>query len=366
MTTTVRRGGCRDKQKDTSRNDDDRQGLERSLRRTSRQVSKWVIVGVAALLLIAAVASTGHGADGSRSLLAGDKKKHKHSKKHSKKTSKKEKKAKKAAQRKALKKGAEPVCESMFGWGGNRRYELAHSPLLYERDNLMVCRVAKVGSSALRCIQKAYESKSKFADDGNLGCRPKDREGAAQLMDVKDKDEFNKLLYGEETNRIMFVRHPVRRILSGFIQMAKHKGEDFWHQYHFEEDLGYGPEAFHKWILHSPFRFEYDPDCSKASTYFSMEMWSQHWAPPQQCRCGMWDCDVEWKIYKTEEHNMSSVMAEYIPGPWIPEDDAKPVHSHSKVYDWKEYFKTPGVLDFLNTMTKGEQEFFGYEPLTID
>ena len=283
------------------------------------------------------------------------------------------------------------ICNSLYKKTGNTNNELAHSPLIYERDDLMVCRVAKVGSNELRCIQRSYELEEEFEYRGNSGCRPHEREGLtySQLSDVEDVQEFQRYLYGEDVNRIMFVRHPVRRILSGFIEMTTSAvtHEEFWEFYDNVDgtDRGWSPEAFDYWVYNTTFRYEYSGSCSPQSTYFSMEMFLQHWAPPQHCRCGLHDeCGVEWKIYKVENiPNISSVMQEYIPGPWIPDKSSirnakffnsrdqsekynDVLHSKAHKYDYKEYFEdNPELLDFLNELTKEERDYFGYEPLTI-
>jgi len=235
-----------------------------------------------------------------------------------------------------------------------------------------------------------------------------------------DRVRFNRYLYSDSVDRIMFVRHPVRRLLSGFLQVARVRKESFWESYGFE-DQGFGPDGFRTFMMNSSFIFEYDGTCSRSSTFFSIESWSQHWAPPQHCRCGISECGVEWKVYKIEEHTIGEIMDQYIPGPWIPpynittknNSKKKPTPPynnttkkkrrrlelsyntttkkkkkkpkspynittkknitrrsrgkesgkyHSTSYNEKEYL-TPEVLEFLNDLTKNEREFYGYEPI---
>jgi len=270
-----------------------------------------------------------------------------------------------------------PICQSLWNTKGNEDYEYEdrqHSPLIFPRDDLMVCRTPKVGTAELRCMQRSYEKKRKFVYKGNAQCRPLDRDlSLSELHDLTgDPVRFNRYLYSDSVDRVMFVRHPVRRILSGFLQIAKTKKEDFWQSYGFD-DQGFGPDGFRIFVLNSTFTYEYDTSCSKSSTYFSLESWSQHWAPPQHCRCGISECGVEWKVYKIEEHTIGEIMDQYIPGPWIPpynittkdNNNKKPKESgkyHSKSYDEKKYL-TPDVLEFLNDLTKVEREFYGYEPI---
>mmetsp|Transcript_25331 Transcript_25331/g.37402 ORF Transcript_25331/g.37402 Transcript_25331/m.37402 type:complete len:348 (-) Transcript_25331:92-1135(-) len=259
------------------------------------------------------------------------------------------------------------TCKSLYKTKGNKQYELEdrqHSPLIFERDNVMVCRTPKVGSAELRCLQRSYELKEEFEMLKNANCRPVERDILSELHDLEDPKQHNRWLYSKEVKRIMFVRHPVKRILSGFIQVAKTKTEDMWQSYGFE-DKGHGPDAFQFFLFNTSFIYEHDPICSKASTYFSLESWSQHWAPPQHCRCGIWDCDVDWKVYKVEEQTIGTVMNKYVPGPWVPNDADRSKNYHSKSYDEKKYL-TPDVLRFLNKLTKIEQEFFGYQPYKIE
>lgn len=259
-----------------------------------------------------------------------------------------------------------PICQSLYKTKGNKKYEYEdrqHSPLIFRRDKVMVCRTPKVGSAELRCMQRSYENKAEFEMLKNSDCRPVERDTVSEFHDFEEPDRHKYWLYSKEVDRVMFVRHPVKRILSGFIQIAKTKQEDFWQSYGFF-NKGHSPEAFRWWLFNSTFIYEYDTTCSKASTYFSLESWSQHWAPPQHCRCGIWDCDVDWKIYKVEEQSIGTVMAEYVPGPWVPNDADRSKNYHSKSYDEKEYL-TPEVLKFLNELTKEEQEFFGYKPYKI-
>jgi len=289
-------------------------------------------------------------------------------------------KLKKKKKKKSKDFGNMPICQSLWNTKGNEDYELEdrqHSPLIFHRDNLMVCRTPKVGTAELRCMQRSYEKKSKFNYKGNAACRPLDRDSLSELHDLTgDATRFNRYLYSDAVDRIMFVRHPVRRILSGFMQIAKGKKVDFWQAYGFD-DQGFGPDGFRTFMLNSTFTYEYDGLCSKSSTYFSLESWSQHWAPPQHCRCGIADCDVEWKVYKIEEHTIGEIMDQYIPGPWIPPYNVTPPETksskkkkqesgkyHSKSYDEREYF-TPEVLEFLNDLTKIEREFYGYDPIVF-
>lgn len=163
--------------------------------------------------------------------------------------------------------------------------------------------------------------------------------------------------------------------------------EEFWEFYNRVDgsDKGFSPEAFEYWVYNTTFQYEYSGSCNHQSTYFSMEMFLQHWAPPQHCRCGIHDsCGVEWKIYKVENiPNISSVMEQYIPGPWIPRKESirnapqtstgdkrernnDKLHSKAHHYNYRDFFVNhPKLLQFLNDLTKEERDYFGYEPLTI-
>ena len=71
--------------------------------------------------------------------------------------------------------------------------------------------------------------------------------------------------------RVLFVRHPVPRILSGFLQIARFDGEAFWKAHSFNQSHGAGPDAFELWLRNSTFQQEYDPNCGEQSTKFSLD-----------------------------------------------------------------------------------------------
>lgn len=236
-----------------------------------------------------------------------------------------------------------------------RGINIEHSPLLFDRDDLVVCRAAKVGSTELRMIHNAYYSNErKFPRKFNSN--KKKAILTKTLSSLKNFTMTNNLLHSDHFDRVMFVRHPVRRILSGWLEsyamlIDNYKGVD-----------PSGPIAFEQWLKKLVFANHYIEDCSEFSTSMSTHMYFQHVLPPQHCRCGIWDCNVKWKTYKIEEHSVTSIMADLIPGPWIPPHKENDSRANSKKYNERDYF-TSDVLEILNNITSVERELFGYDPI---
>lgn len=251
-------------------------------------------------------------------------------------------------------------CDSLYRKRGGKGIDgNEHSPLVFHRHNILICRNAKVGSEELRRIAQAYETETNFTTtEYSMNFRT--------LSEINDTLTFHSLLYGDSTKRLMFVRHPVRRILSGFIQVTKEKSwqESFWGEYETEKTIGGGPDDFAFWLYNTTFaQHEYNPTCSNLSTQLSMHDNKQHFAPPYHCRCGIWDCGVHWEVIRLEDHTIRAVLERYMPGPWIPPPVGPRVHKGS--YNASQYL-APDVLDLLNTITAVEQKLYGYKPLTFE
>ena len=236
-----------------------------------------------------------------------------------------------------------------------RGIDIEHSPLFFGRGDFVVYLTVKVGSTELRMIHNAYYSKErKFPRKFNSN--QKKAILTKTMSSLKNFTMTNNLLHSDHFDRVMFVRHPVRRILSGWLEsyaelVDNDKGVD-----------PSGPIAFEQWLKKSHFANHYIEDCSEFSTSMSTHMHFQHVLPPQHCRCGIWDCNVKWKTYKIEEHSITSIMADLIPGPWIPPHKESDSRANSKKYNERHYF-TPDVLEILNNITSVERELFGYDPI---
>ena len=246
------------------------------------------------------------------------------------------------------------------------------SPIIFPERKLLVCRTPKVGSQEIRAISTAWKADVPFVERAD----PKTFNQSI-LADVEDPLQFHRYLYDEESySRIMFVRHPVLRILSGFLQIADKK--TFWRLHDMErpsrKDNSYAsPESFHRWVLNETlltryYRSECDGADDMTMKDIDLHPKLQHYAPPQYCRCGITDCGVKWNYYRLEDGKSIRDILNQDGG--IPEKYLKPdetseqiMHQRSYLYSKRDYL-TDKVLEYLNKMTTKEQQYFGYQPLT--
>ena len=248
------------------------------------------------------------------------------------------------------------------------------SPIVFPERKLLVCRTPKVGSQEIRAVSTAWKADVPFVE------REDPRTfNQSILADVEDRSQFHRYLYDEESySRIMFVRHPVLRILSGFLQIADKK--TFWRLHDMErpsrkDNLYASPESFHRWVLNETlltryYRSECDDADDRSMTMKDIDLHPklQHYAPPQYCRCGITDCGVTWKHYRLEDGKSIRDILHQDGG--IPDKYLKPdgsseqiMHQRSYLYSKRDYL-TDEVLEYLNKITNKEQHFFGYQPLT--
>ena len=108
----------------------------------------------------------------------------------------------------------------------------------------------------------------------------------------------------------------------------------------------------------------------------------QHWGPPQHCRCGIHDCSISYTIYNIERiqsiqgalkrYLLSSEQAE-VPG-WFPSESIVSNSKKNSVSSTKRtlynqflqaVLSDEEILSTMNDVTKVEQDYFGYLPLTI-
>jgi len=246
------------------------------------------------------------------------------------------------------------------------------SPIIFPERNLMVCRTPKVGSQEIRAVSTAWKADVPFVERAD----PRTFNQSI-LADVTDPLQFHRYLYDEESySRIMFARHPVLRILSGFLQVADKK--TFWRLHEMErpsrKDSAYAsPKSFHRWVLNESLLTRYyRPECDDAvdMTLRDIDLHPklQHYAPPQYCRCGMTDCGVKWNYYRLEDgKSIRDILKNFgIPEKYLKQPDETGVqimHQRSYLYSKRDYL-TDEVLAYLNRLTKREQAFFGYQPLT--
>jgi len=236
----------------------------------------------------------------------------------------------------------DPHCVKEAISGGS---ESEKSPLVISQANLTVCRVAKGGSLLVRSLIYSYFFEEPFRVLPNIPTQ----QNAPTLGQLTDP------IHVLATHRrIMFVRHPVTRTLSGWLQngcklhsWVAHKG-------------ACTPTRFKEW-LHGEFTQDYDANCGAATLAKDSTTWKQHWAPPQHCKCGM-PCGVPWEMFKVEQHPVQSIL-----GPLLNFTAASvPLAVHSGNYHGlsKAEFLPAPVLQFLNYKTKQEQLHLGYEPFS--
>ena len=251
--------------------------------------------------------------------------------------------------------GGKKACPSQYR---NKKNNNEHSPLLFKKHNLMVCRTPKVGSNELRSIASAYESDTPFTPPSFN--RP---HHGSILAAVRNSRDFNHYLYDDNVTRIMFVRHPVIRVLSGFLEMAK--SSSFWKLHGLKQNVGASPETFRRWIQDPKLFYKYyHSECRKNSASLDVHPKIQHWAPPQHCRCGIHDCNAKWNVFMIEQHKIQSVLKNYLPEKYLPPANSTEI-LHKRKYTVRDYL-ADDILAYLNLVTKEEQEFFDYDPLVID
>jgi len=266
---------------------------------------------------------------------------------------------------------SEPLCPSLYKTGGHNE----HSPVIFEREQVVVCRTPQAGTKFLRDLTVSYVN-------SNIDTFPPDESmhaGFQHINPTLDKvtsvDDFHHYLFGDNAKRVMVVRHPVTRILAGFYEIASTQPDKFWKTlYGFDESHGSGPKAFEHWLKYSKFvTQDYHSDCvSNGSASMgvldqSLHPQLQEWAPGQHCRCGINDCGVQWEIYKIEEVPVYNAIAGYLPSlqnmivkKKLAKDNILETYTEDQ-FDANAYL-TDEVLNILNPLTKEEQDFFGYEP----
>lgn len=141
------------------------------------------------------------------------------------------------------------TCPSLFK---QQNKDNEHLPLVFERHNLVVCRTPKVGSIELRGVANSYHQNASFVPLTLNSAYTDDH----TLSDISIEHEFNHYLYGNDVTRILFVRHPVYRILTGFLEVARFR--TIWTKVHdMKSTRGSLPRSFHVWITSGAFRRHY-------------------------------------------------------------------------------------------------------------
>lgn len=161
----------------------------------------------------------------------------------------------------------------------------------------------------------------------------------------------NHLLHDRRVHRLMWVRHPVSRILSG------------WAEVRHQKSLSRSPHMFHKFVRHELVTERYSADCSKKSQKMSTHALLQHVYPAQHCRCGL-PCNISWRVFKLEETDIRQGLRPYLTSATLPKSK-RSLHARWRRLPECEYFP-PHVLQELNSITMREQHFFGYTPYSVN
>jgi len=274
------------------------------------------------------------------------------------------------------------LCPSLYQTGVGF---VEHSPVVFERDDIMVCRTPQVGSKFIRDLTMSYVTSnltSYFSEEDEK----KGSKGFQHLNPTLDKihesDKFNYYLYDMDiSQRIMFVRHPITRIVAGFYDIASSQSSKFWMDlYGYNEDHGYSGKSFLFWLQNSSFVEDYQSMdgsiCSDHALYESLHPQYQQWSPPQVCRCGIMDCGVQWTIHKVEDSPtvmldvMTEALGRRVKDLYVQTELQQDNTFHNDVanilndprYDMSEYL-TANTLAILNPLTLKEQIYLGYQPL---
>jgi hypothetical protein len=220
-----------------------------------------------------------------------------------------------------------------------------------EADYILLCSCPKAASLTLRSIATASR-RGKYRRVPNIF----DPE-----LPYVTKARDLKLLYGHmwfspppRVRRLMWVRHPVARILHGNLQVNPKLTE----------------EAFFQTVskgLHRP-NHPYDSSCGRATQTMSTHGFFQHYIPPQHCRCGI-PCGAAYEVYRIEDRRQSirSVLLGYgVPTAWLPGELSAGESSHSTGHGVDESrWLNARVLAMLNNITSLEQRLLGYRPYRL-
>ncbi|KAJ1625040.1 hypothetical protein T492DRAFT_1042592 [Pavlovales sp. CCMP2436] len=220
-----------------------------------------------------------------------------------------------------------------------------------EADYILLCACPKAASLTLRSIatasRRGYYRRVPNIYDPNLPFLTKARD--------------RQLLYGHLwftppplVRRLIFVRHPVARILHGSLQLWPKLTETQFDHIVFK-------------ALHRP-NHPYDSSCGRTTQAMSSNAFYQHFVPPQHCRCGL-PCGAAYEVVRIEDsrRTLYRVLLGYgVPAAWLPSKLSTGESSHSHGHGVSEgRWLNERALSKLNNMTSLEQGLLGYRPYRI-
>jgi Sulfotransferase family len=315
--------------------------------------------------------------------------------------------------------------------------------------DIMVCRTPKVGSSMLRKIHFAFYNPDYMIQHNmtwETGGPPSTTQfqhmlGSENTTIKSNRSNIQRFHYLTSNDsisvaRIMFVRHPVIRIVSGYRQIYCISHRHCQNRHY---------RAFSNFVF-SQHRIKglqntYRPTCENDDEHdfhhhhdhrhdihwnASIDKIIQHWAPPQHCRCGIHDCGIQYTYYHLERiPSVQYVLHQYLLQLTVSDTTNYDHHNHHG-HDNSQNHQSPSwmtpthtranangnteqmvrfllgnltstnkyqhnhsnsnmdtvllqqpppqqnytsfnttILDYLNDLTRPEQEYFGYLPLTV-
>ena len=212
--------------------------------------------------------------------------------------------------------------------------------------SLVICRVPKADSLVVRSVVASKIHGTPFHNVGNRVGRIHHARTLYPLLGMMPLTRAFEML--RDSNRIMFVRHPVARTLSGWRTIYPKGTVDEFAQF-----------------VRVDFPRHYDASCGKFTLDMAREMRIQHWAPAQHCRCGI-PCGIRYTFYKIEDVKPENVLQHYWGEANVNVSWLKHTHTDSRpAGPNKADFLQPTVLATLNRVTAEEQAYFGYSAFKI-
>jgi hypothetical protein len=216
--------------------------------------------------------------------------------------------------------------------------------------HLLLCLTPKAGSSTLRAV-----GLSVMRGTNSTFVRTHRQTGFLPWVYHLSSAAREYALRSPGVIRLMFVRHPVSRILSGFIEAPPKQKTTA---------RARSPSAFHRFVANvlTP---NYDPFCGKEAQLMALRSAEQHFLPPQHCRCGI-TCGVNYTVVRIEDTAVDDAIWPYVHSQHLPPAGVR-LHSASprQGVAAEGQYLVPKVLDQLNMLTALEQRVLGYQPYVV-
>ena len=237
-----------------------------------------------------------------------------------------------------------------------------NSPLVLNSSGIqgsetVLCRTPKVGSLMLRSIALAQANARQWKPVTNgkpwRRIMPFNTLANDHTHDFMRHDrayteaELTRLQHAPKVLRLMWVRHPITRVLSGW---------------RFTTPPELATPARFAAFCRGELRRLYDASCGGASQLLSLHPQRQHYLPPQHCRCGR-PCGVRWRTLPLEACPIQRVLRSHLGNlSALPPTDELRANVQERFN--ATAFLAP-VLPLLNKLTATEQAELGYCPLEI-